>query len=55
MDTVESGVLGVQMTLVGLFLVVFFEGVYPYPLVGLLFGLVGTAVVLTGMFSGTKS
>jgi hypothetical protein len=55
MDTIESGIFGIQMTLVGLFLVVFFEGVYPYPLVGLLFGLTGTAVVLTGLFSGTKS
>ncbi|MFT4920907.1 MAG: hypothetical protein ACI8XM_000098 [Haloarculaceae archaeon] len=42
-----------QMTPVGLLLIVFFEGVYPYPLLGLLFGLAGTAVVLTGMFSGT--
>ncbi len=41
------------MTLVGLLLAVFFEGVYPYPLVGFLFGLAGTAVVLTGVFSGT--
>ena len=53
MDTVESGILGVQVTLVGLFLVVFFEGVDPYPLVGLLFGLLGTVIVLTGMFPGT--
>ena len=53
MDTTDSGILGVQMTLFGLLLIAFFEGVYPYPLVGLLFGLAGTAVVLTGLFSGT--
>ncbi|WP_336338741.1 hypothetical protein [Haloarcula brevis] len=52
-NTVESGILGVQMSLVGLLLVVFFEGVYPYPLVGFLFGLAGTVVVLTGIFSET--
>ncbi len=40
------------MTLVGLLLVVFFEGVYPFPLVGFLFGLAGTAVVLSGLFPG---
>lgn len=51
MKTTERGVLGVQLTLIGLFLVVFFEGVFPYPFVGLLFGLAGTAVVFTALFS----
>lgn len=51
METTEEGLLGVQLTLIGLLLIVFFEGVFPYPLVGLLFGIVGTAVVLTALFS----
>jgi len=53
METTEVELLGVQLTLVGLFLVVFFEGVFPYPIVGLIFGAVGTAIVLTAMFSDT--
>ncbi|MFC6939361.1 hypothetical protein ACFQE8_05205 [Salinirubellus sp. GCM10025818] len=52
MNTTEAGILGVQVTLVGLFLVVFFEGVSPYPLVGLLFGGTGTAVVASALFTG---
>jgi hypothetical protein len=51
MDSTESGILGMQLTLVGLFLVVFFEGVSPYPLVGLLLGIAGTAVVFGGLFA----
>lgn len=54
MEKTEVGILGVQLTLVGLFLVVFFEGVFPYPLVGLLFGAVGTFVVLNALFSETR-
>lgn len=53
MDTTEAELVGVQVTLVGLFLVVFFEGVDPYPLVGLLAGVAGTSVVLTAAFSET--
>lgn len=53
MEKTETELLGVQLTLVGLFLVAFFEGVYPYPLVGLLFGVVGTAVVMTALLSDT--
>lgn len=53
MEKIEAELLGVQLTLVGLFLVVFFEGVFPYPLVGLLFGGVGTSIVLTTLFSDT--
>jgi hypothetical protein len=51
METTEAELLGVQSTLVGLFLAVFFDGVFPYPFVGLLFGAVGTAVFLTALFS----
>lgn len=51
METTERGILGVQLTLVGLLLVVFFEGVFPYPFVGLLLGVVGTAIVLTALLS----
>lgn len=53
MNNIEGAILGVQLTLVGFFLVTFFEGADPYPLVGLLFGIVGTAVVLTALFSET--
>lgn len=53
MEKTETELFGVQLTLVGLFLVAFFEGVYPYPLVGLLFGILGTAVVMTAVFSDT--
>lgn len=53
MDTTKSGLLGVQMTLVGLLLALFFEGVYPYPLVGLLLGIGGTVVVLEDVFDLT--
>lgn len=49
----EVELLGVQLTLVGLFLVVYFEGVFPVPFVGLLFGAVGTSIVLTALFSDT--
>lgn len=51
MEKTEIELLGVQLTLIGLFLVVFFEGVSPYPLVGLLFAIAGTSVFLTAMFS----
>jgi len=50
MEKTEAELLGVQVTLIGLFLIVFFEGVFPYPLVGLLFGAVGTSIVLTALF-----
>lgn len=53
MEKTGKQLFGVQLTLVGLFLVVFFEGVYLYPLVGLLFGVVGTAVVITTLLSET--
>jgi hypothetical protein len=53
MKQTEAALLGVQVTLVGLFLVTFFEGVFPYPFVGLLFGVVGTAIVLTALQSDT--
>ena len=53
MDSSEAGILGVQVTLMGLFLVVFFESVFPYPLVGLIVGAVGTAVVFSAIFSQT--
>lgn len=52
MNTTEAGLLGIQSTLVGLVFVTFFEGVDPYPLVGFLLCLVGTAVVLVSVFSG---
>jgi len=53
MNSSEVGILGVQLTLMGLLLVVFFESVFPYPVVGLLLGVVGTAVVFSGIFSQT--
>lgn len=53
MEKTETELLGVQLTLVGLLLIVFFEGVFPYPLVGLVFGVVGTAVFLTALLSDT--
>lgn len=53
MEKTEAELLAVQLTLVGLLLVVFFEGVYPYPLVGLLFRVVGRSVFLTALFSNT--
>ncbi|WP_324760709.1 hypothetical protein [Haloarcula montana] len=53
MEKTEVELLGVQLTLVGLLLVVFFESVFPYPLVGLLLGLVGTSVFLTALISDT--
>lgn len=53
MHSSEGGILGIQLTLMGLFLVVFFESVYPYPLVGLLLGAVGTAVVFSALFTQT--
>lgn len=53
MEKIEAELLGVQLTLVGLFLATFFEGVFPYPFVGLLFGAVGTSVVLTALLSTT--
>lgn len=51
MEKTDAELLGVQLTLVGLLLVVFFEGVFPYPFVGLLFGIVGTSVFLIALFS----
>ena len=45
MDDTKQMLLGIQGTLLGLVLVTFFEGVAPYPLFGLLFAGVGTAVV----------
>jgi len=51
MEKTEAELLGVQLTLVGLLLIVFFEGVFPYPFVGLLFGGVGTSVFLSALVS----
>ncbi|NLV07828.1 hypothetical protein [Haloarcula rubripromontorii] len=53
METTEAELLGVQMTLVGLFLVIFFDGVFPYPTVGLMFGALGTTVFLMALLSDT--
>jgi len=53
MEKIEAELLGVQLTLVGLFLVVLFEGVFPYPTIGLVFGSLGTAVFLTALLSDT--
>jgi hypothetical protein len=50
-NTSEAGMLGIQVTLVGLFIVVFFEGLFPYPLLGLLLGGIGTAVVMMALFT----
>jgi hypothetical protein len=44
----DTALLGVQVTLVGLFMVTFFEGVPPFPLIGFLMGLLGTAVFAAG-------
>ncbi|RLM34698.1 hypothetical protein DVK01_13515 [Haloarcula sp. Atlit-120R] len=49
-ETIEAEFLGVQVTLAGLFLVILFDGVFPYPTVGLLFGALGTTVFLMRCF-----
>lgn len=53
MNSSEVGILGVQLTLVGLFLVVLYENVYPLPLIGALLGVVGTVVVFSALTSQT--
>jgi hypothetical protein len=53
MNSIEAGILGVQLTLVGLFFVVLYESVYPFPLIGFLLGAVGTGVVFSALFSQT--
>jgi|AntRauTorcE11898_2_1112593.scaffolds.fasta_scaffold110169_1 uncharacterized membrane protein YeaQ/YmgE (transglycosylase-associated protein family) len=50
MDEIQQGLLGVQSTVVGLFLATFFDGVDPYPIVGLLLAALGTAIVLVAVF-----
>jgi hypothetical protein len=52
MDTLVGGILGIQITLVGLLLGVLFREVPPYDLLAVLLGAVGTIVVLAAAFDG---
>ena len=49
-DHLLRGLLGIQVTLVGLLLGTLFRDVPPYDLLAVLLGVVGTIVVLTAAF-----
>lgn len=51
MDTTAQGILGVQLTLIGLYLVAYFNELSSFPEVGLLLGLGGTAVTMDAVFN----
>jgi hypothetical protein len=50
MNNLLRGILGIQVTLVGLLLGVLFQEVPPYDLLAVLLGAIGTIVVLAAAF-----
>ena len=52
MDGIRRGILGVQITLVGLLLGTLFGGVSPFDIVAVVLGVVGTVAVLTAVIGG---
>jgi hypothetical protein len=50
MDRLLRGILGIQVTLVGLLLGTLFREVPPYDLLAVLLGAIGTIVVLAATF-----
>ena len=51
MERTRQGILGIQLTVVGLFLVTYFDGVASLPLVGLALGVAGTVVTIMAVTS----
>lgn len=51
MERTRQGILGIQLTVVGLFVVTYFDGVALLPLVGLVLGVVGTVVTVAAVTS----
>ncbi|AHG02268.1 hypothetical protein HALLA_20415 (plasmid) [Halostagnicola larsenii XH-48] len=51
MERTGQGILGIQLTVVGLLVVTYFDGVASVPLVGLALGVVGTVVTVTAVTS----
>mgnify|MGYP007117004279 CR=1 FL=1 len=50
MENLFKGIVGIQVTLVGVLLGTLFRDVPPYDLLAILLGVVGTIVVLTAAF-----
>ncbi len=50
MNNIQRGILGVQVTLVGLLLGTVFGDVSPFDIVALVLGIVGTILVLIAVF-----
>lgn len=51
MDSIKQGILGLQLTVVGLVVVTYFDGMSSLPLGGLVLALVGTIVTVTAVTS----
>jgi uncharacterized membrane protein YgaE (UPF0421/DUF939 family) len=52
-DTIQKGLLGLQVTLIGLLLGTLFAEVPPYDIVAFGLGIVGTILVLVAVFEST--
>jgi len=54
-DTIQKGLLGLQVTLIGLLLGTLFGEVPPYDIVAFVLGIVGTILVLVAVFESKEN